>query len=510
MSRAGLTGPGPGGGPGSGPNAGPDTTSAAGALVVSGGGTTMVSTDVLLAQAARMRLLQADAAGWQDRGARIRALEAEPAPMWAADDPGLAVFAARQAIDAAWEHSGALADALVAAAEAYGHAERAAEMFARIAGVWVGHTLGYALGRLAPMILLAAAGPALTAGVVAWLLGALGRPPGLPGRTGPGTAPGGAHGRPGGNPRLLTNPVLVAAVRVIVSSVDDAAAGALGVPFPVSVALGDEGVRALGVTTSAAGVLAAARAVGMLREAPVSVARVGRVRPARPPTGFGDLAARIPAVSSGGPQVRIERYGGAAKPAWLVYIGGTTEWSPVAAREPWDLTSNVVAVADQGAGSYRAVVQAMREAGIRPDDAVIPVGHSQGGLVAAQVAASGEFNTVAVATFGAPIAQVPVPDALPTVAVEHSDDLVPALGGATRDPAARLTVRREVYAGAGVPAAPLPAHSLVNYRETARLVDASTEPRLADFRTLVADLAGEAPGTASRWRGSRVAASSSE
>lgn len=502
MIRVGLTGPGPDSEPDGGPGAGQDITHAAGSLVVSGGGTTMVSTDVLLAQVARLRLLQADAAGWRERGARIRALEAEPAPMWAADAPGLAVFAARQAIDAVEEHSGALADALVAAAEAYGYAERTAEMFARIAGSWVGHTLGYALGRLAPMILLAAAGPVLTAGVVAWLLGGL---PGLPGRTGRTGSAG-----PAENPRLLTNPVLVAAVRVIVSSVDDAAAGTLGLPFPVSVALGDEGVRMLGVTTSAAGVLAAARAAGMLREAPVSVARVGRLRPVRPPTGIGDLAARIPAVSSGGPQVRIERYGGAAKPAWLVYIGGTAQWSPVAAGEPWDLTSNVVGVADQGAGSYRAVVQAMREAGIRPTDPVIPVGHSQGGLVAAQVAASGEFNTVAVATFGAPIAQVPVPDGLPTVAVEHSDDLVPALGGATRDPDARLTVRREVYAGVEVPAAPLPAHSLVNYRETARLVDASTEPRLAEFRAIVTGLVGETPGTASRWRGSRVVATASE
>jgi hypothetical protein len=76
MTRAGLTGPGPDGGPDTRPDTRPDTTNA-GSLVVSGGGSTMVSTDVLLAQAARLRLLQADAAGWRERGARIRALEAE-------------------------------------------------------------------------------------------------------------------------------------------------------------------------------------------------------------------------------------------------------------------------------------------------------------------------------------------------------------------------------------------------------------------------------------------------
>src|SRR5665647_2292463 len=63
------------------------------------------------------------------------------------------------------------------------------------------------------------------------------------------------------NPRVLTSPALVAAVRVIVSSVDDAAAGAVGLPLPLSLALGDEGAGLFGVATSAAGVLALARPV---------------------------------------------------------------------------------------------------------------------------------------------------------------------------------------------------------------------------------------------------------
>lgn len=478
-----------------------------GALVLSGGGTTMVATGALLAQAARLARLHADAADWSARLERVRVLEDESAPAWSAGDPGLVVFAARQSIDAIETRSGELSESLVAAAEAYGRAERTAEMLARIAGSWVAHTLG----RLAPLI-LAAAIPAATAGAVAWLLGGL---LGLEDQRGGGRGDQGQDLRPGPrplanpDPRLLTNPAVVAMIRVLVSSVDDAAAGAVGLPFPVSAALGDEGAGLVGVTASAAGTLAAARSIGMLRETPVTVARVGRPRPATPPTGFADLAARIPAVSRGAPQVRIERYGG-ADAAWLVYIGGTIEWSPVSAGEPWDMTSNITAVAEQGAGSYRAVVQAMREAGIRPTDPVIPVGHSQGGLVAAQLAAAGEFRTVAVATFGAPVAQVPVPPGLPQVAVEHAEDLVPAFGGSAGDAPARLTVRRELFAGAAVPASPLPAHGLVNYRETARLVDASPAPALVDFRTLLAATVGTAPGVATRWRGSRSAAIASK
>lgn len=466
---------------------------AVGTLVVSGGGTTLVATDALLAQAALVRQLHAEAEGWQARIARIRSLDAVPAPAWTATDPGLGVFEAERAIDAVEAHSRALADALVAAAEGYGEAERTAESFARLSGAW----LGYELGRLWPLI-LAAAGPALTGAAAAWLLGSL---------TGAGpNAPSAAvAGWLRDNPRALTNPALVAAVRVIVSSVDDAAAGAADLPLPLSLALGDQGAGLFGVTTSAAGVLALARPVGLLRETPVSVARLGRVRAKAPPAGIGDLAARIPAAAEHGPQLRIERYGAAQTPAWVVYIGGTVDWNPDAAAEPWDATSNVSAVADRQAGSYRAVVQAMIDAGVRPGDPVIQVGHSQGGLIAAQVAASGEFNTVAVATFGAPSAQVPVPLDLPTLSVEHADDLVPALGGAPADVDARLVVRREVYAGAEVPAnQALPAHSLANYEETARLIDASPEPRLRDFRARLEAVVGTAPGESALWRATRL------
>lgn len=466
-------------------------------LTLSGGGTTMVATDELLAQASLVQLLHAEAEGWQARLGRIRLLNSVPAPAWTASDPGLGVFAAARAVDAVEEHSRDLADALVAAAEGYGQAERAVEMFSRLSGVW----FGYALGRLAPF-LVAGAVPILTAGVVAWLLGSA-----LTG-TRPGDVPAAAAAWLKANPRILTNPVTVAMVRVIVSSVDDVAAGVLGIPLPLSFALGDEGLGLLGVTSSAMGVLALARPLGRFRETPVSVARNGKAGPTMPPSGFEDLAARIPPVSDDGPQVRIERYGDAEDAAWVVYIGGTVEWDPVATDQPWDVTSNVVAVADQGAGSYRAVVQAMQEAGIQPGDPVIPVGHSQGGLIAAQVAASGEFNTVAVATFGAPAAQVPVPSDSPTIAVEHSDDLVTAIGGTATDAGdARLFVRREVFANDEVPPdETLPAHSLTNYQETGRLIDASPEPRLQEFRARLTTVLGSTPGEVTLWRGTRVLA----
>ncbi|POH66294.1 hypothetical protein C3B61_09310 [Cryobacterium zongtaii] len=225
--------------------------------------------------------------------------------------------------------------------------------------------------------------------------------------------------------------------------------------------------------------------------------------PPSPPAGFADLADRIPTEDDGG-QVRIERYGDAAHPSWLVFIGGTVEWSPTGSSEPWDMASNVAAVADQEAGSYRAVLQAMQAAGVQPGDPVVPVAHSQGGLIANQLVSRGDINAVGLVTFGAPETDLPLPEGLPAIAVEHEDDLVPALGS-TSDEDHRLYVRRELFAGREVPADKvMPAHQLVGYRETARLVDGSPEPRLVAFRAQLDGIVGESPGQQSVWRAERV------
>ncbi|TFC94850.1 MULTISPECIES: alpha/beta hydrolase [Cryobacterium] len=495
-------------------------------LIVSGGGITLVATDTLLTEAARLRVLQAEAEDWLDRLARIQSLDSDPAtgPAWGAEPAaGASVYATRHALSTVLERSGTLADALLAAAEGYGRADRMVGWGTRLSGAWLGSTMGL----LAPILALAAV-PALTAGAVGLLLGLLVTGTRIQDPAAMTAAWLQVH------PRALTNPFLVAAVRVLVSSVDDAAAGRAGVPFPVSLALGDQGAGVFGVTTTAGVVVVLARSLGLLRETPVAVERLdsptrplgpphpqaapgppvpgaaapgagAHTRPVAPPTGFGDLAARIPSVSANAAQVRIEHYGGTDDASWIVYIGGTAAWSPVTGEQPWDLTSNLAAVADQGAGSYRAVVQALHEAGVAPGDPVVTVGHSQGGLVAAELAASDEFNTVMVATFGAPGGQVTLPTEVSAVTVEHSDDLIPAVGGAASAVDGRLIVRREAFLDRiPPPDQVLPAHALTEYRDTGYLMDGSEEPRLRQFRDTLKGVTGTDAGAASRWRGIRL------
>lgn len=484
-------------------------------LIVSGGGGTLVATDALLAEAAALRTLQADADSWRTRLARIRALESTPTPAvrWTDADPGLGLLRSDTVIAEIAERSRTLADALVTAAEEYGRVERAVERASGFAGAW----LGYWVGRAAPLMLLGAL-PNLTAVALGALVGRA-----LFGGSAVDVAEWFQK-----NPGLLSDPAVVAAVRVLVSSADDATVGALGLPFPAALELGDEGLGLLGISTSAAAALLMVRPLGLLRETPVSVYRVTptgsaahpAVLAALPPAGFGDLAARIPEAKKDAPHIRIERYPGSpgSRPSWIVYIGGTAEWDPAGTGQPFDLTSDVSgAAAGEGgsgsrgptilgpSGSYRAVVEAMRAAGVQPQDPVLPVGHSLGGQIAVQVAESGEFNTVGVVSFGGPTAELAIPAGVETVAVEHTDDLVPAFGGLPGDVDDRVLVRTRAFAPGEAPAGQaLPAHALTSYQATARLMDGSSEPNLLRFRDTLAGVNGTGPAEVTRWRGIRV------
>ena len=314
-----------------------------------------------------------------------------------------------------------------------------------------------------------------------------------------------------GDRRRLTDPATVRAIELGVVSSDDLAAGALGVPAGVTALLGDEGLGLLGADTTAVGALAAAGTFGMLRESPVRIdsTRIGTGGAA--PAGAEERLARIPE----GDQIRIEKYeADGVPPRWLVYVGPTEDFSPVATDEPWDLTSNVAGVAGLSAGSLRAVELAMGEAGIDPGDEVQFAGYSQGGLVAARLAESGVWNTTGIVTFGAPIGTVDLPPDLPGLTVRNTDDLVPALAGPSPVSGQLQAERRAYPEGVPIPSdEPLPAHQRSAYAETARLIDQASSPearstiaRLDSFAGDYAKLPG-ATVTVSTFHAERVATS---
>lgn len=134
--------------------------------------------------------------------------------------------------------------------------------------------------------------------------------------------------------------------------------------------------------------------------------------------------------------------------AWLVTIPGTDGQydSPFG----WEQNVELMSSSERqrlAADSSRMVVEAMERAGIAPDEPVALIGHSQGGIVAAQIAAdqSERFDIQHVVTAGSPVANHPIPEKTWVTSIEIDQELVAALDGA-ENPATDhwLTVRGSV------------------------------------------------------------------
>ena len=179
--------------------------------------------------------------------------------------------------------------------------------------------------------------------------------------------------------------------------------------------------------------------------------------------------------------------------AWVVQVPGTQEWGLVAGADPSDLTSNLALMGRGSAGLDRAVVDVMEQAGIRPGEPVMLVGHSQGGIAAASVASGGAtrglYDVTAVLTAGSPIARMPMPAGVSVLSLEHDQDPVPRLDLAENpDRPGWVTVHRDVASElAGVQGGldafdPVTAHDLGTlYARTAALAESSDDPGVQEF-----------------------------
>jgi hypothetical protein len=283
------------------------------------------------------------------------------------------------------------------------------------------------------------------------------------------------------HPEWTSNPRFVGLVRGVADGMDEALTASAGVPAPLAFALGATGRT--GVSTSARTLMKVGPAVGVLKESPVDVQRVDRQSIASAPIGAADRLARVPE----GDQVRVERYSAPGRAdRYVVYVGPTETFAPQPEGEPWDLASNVGGVGAEDVASIRATEMAMRDAGVTPDSEVQLVGFSQGGMVAARIAADGGWNAVGLQTFGAPAGNVTLPDGIQGMAVRNSEDFVPALAGPQQDHHL-LQVQRTVYADPSqMPTdQAAPGHQRVAYAATAEAIDAA---RSSDVRTQSASL----------------------
>jgi hypothetical protein len=461
-------------------------------LTISIGGGARVATDELFGRAAALGAMHEACGAWSERARYLhdRLIDGglDDAPRAGGDGAAFPLMRASVLLRDAAVEADRLRVALVQSAEQYGYAERAVTALwdfgvrsaASVAGMtlplWVIPGTWLALGLRGA----AAQGwwsPERTAGL------------------------------------LLSDPTVIRLVRSAGGALDEAVLGRLGVPPALATLFG----HGVGVPENAALLLGAAAGFGLFgsrafTEAPVTVRRSGAAVPVRAPAGIADLAKRVPSGSAGAPQIRVERYGRTASPRWIVYVTGTIASSPVAGAEPWDVTSDVHGLADDSrfspaaarghsGGADRAVRQALAEAGAKPDDPVLAVGHSLGGIVAAELASDPGRNVVGAVNLGGPIASADLGD-VPVLSLEHDDDVIPALAGPGHPSPGLVTVRREALSGneTGL----MPAHALSRYRETAVLVDAAETPEVVAFGDLVRDFTAGDAGERTEWRADRV------
>lgn len=118
--------------------------------------------------------------------------------------------------------------------------------------------------------------------------------------------------------------------------------------------------------------------------------------------------------------------------SWSVIIRGTQKWDG-GGTNPQDMLTNFQGVAQVDSDQARIIRLAMKEAGIKPDEPVEFVGHSQGGIIAAQLAAdsqlSHDYTIASVLTAGSPTSHYAPTSAAGMLNLENIHDLVPSLDG---------------------------------------------------------------------------------
>jgi pimeloyl-ACP methyl ester carboxylesterase len=176
---------------------------------------------------------------------------------------------------------------------------------------------------------------------------------------------------------------------------------------------------------------------------------------AGPPRGVADLlrglSCRDDSTTGGGIDLRFvthTRPDGASTRSVIVDVPGTKDWNLLDRhnRNVADMTTNLRAVGNEQTTYESGVVAALLASGVGADEPILLVGHSQGGLVAARLAAdlaaSDRFRITHLLTAGAPIGLVDIPSHIQVLSLENAGDVVVGLDAAdNRSRPNQITVR---------------------------------------------------------------------
>ena len=169
--------------------------------------------------------------------------------------------------------------------------------------------------------------------------------------------------------------------------------------------------------------------------------------------------------------IRIEVFQKPVGRDFVVYIPGTQSFLP-GSKNPLNLQSNFTAMgAVVQSPSQQAVSDALKQLGAGKGDSVLLVGHSQGALIAGNIASSPQpFQVKGLISLGGPIGHLDLK--VPVISVAHAADPVPLLSGREnpmRENWVSVSSNREF-------ASLVEAHRISGYVETTELLTKSENP----------------------------------
>lgn len=209
------------------------------------------------------------------------------------------------------------------------------------------------------------------------------------------------------------------------------------------------------------------------------------------PTSLEDLVEHLGQVAalSGTPDsplngtIEIQTVSGAdGGTAHIVYLPGTDDLTTL----PWtqdgdvrDMGTNAQLVAGDLDAYQQGIAEAMHDAGVRPGEPVLVVGHSQGGMAAAAIlAGQSGYDVTDVVTVGAPTAHVDgFPEGSHVTSLEQHGDVVPLLDGEPNPDSVEQTT---VYFDADPEGGVTDHHGYPAYEQGAAAADASSDPSIVE------------------------------
>jgi predicted esterase len=171
---------------------------------------------------------------------------------------------------------------------------------------------------------------------------------------------------------------------------------------------------------------ATALALGMPQDHKGS-AELSKIEPIRTASSFAEHARRLHGLYAESSTIAVEVYNHGYGRQFVVYIPGTQSFS-LGGDNPLNIRSGIAGLGGAITSSQEAVQAALAQLQAGKGDRVLFIGHSQGALIAGNLAQSVQpYEVSGLISFGGPISQLSLD--VPTIAISHEGDPVSTLGG---------------------------------------------------------------------------------